>query len=140
MSRGVLLDTHALIWIVSGAEMRSGAIEEVGRAIRDKQAYISAVSGWEIGLLSKKRRTGALTFDGGPAVWFERAIRQTGLKCIALDWQTAISVSSLPELDHGDPADRMLVATARQNSLTLVTRDRPLLAYAALGHLRAIAC
>lgn len=140
MTRGVLLDTHALIWIVSGAAMRSEAVQEVSNAFGDEAAYISAVSGWEIGLLARNQRPGALTFDGGPAVWFERAIRQTGLKSIALDWQTAVSVSSLPDLDHGDPADRMLIATARQNGLTLVTRDRPILDYAAMGHVRAIAC
>jgi len=140
MSRGILLDTHALIWIVSGAVMRSEAVQQVSGALKNEAAYISAVSGWEIGLLARKRRPGALIFDGGPAAWFERAIRQTGLKSVALDWQTAISVSSLPDLDHSDPADRMLIATARQNSLTLVTRDRPILDYAGLGHVQAIAC
>lgn len=120
--------------------MRSEAVQEVSSALKDDVAYISAVSGWEIGLLARKKRPGALIFDGGPAVWFERALRHTGFKSIALDWQTAISVSSLPNLEHGDPADRMLIATARQNNLTLVTRDRPILAYAALGHVRAMAC
>ena len=49
-------------------------------------------------------------------------------------------VNELPELTHRDPTDRMLIATARAHDLTLITRDRAILAYAAAGHVRAVAC
>ena len=51
-----------------------------------------------------------------------------------------LDVGELPDLAHRDPADRMLIATARAHDLTLITRDRAILAYAALGHVRAIEC
>lgn len=51
-----------------------------------------------------------------------------------------MDVGELPDLTHRDPADRMLIATARAHDLTLITRDRAILHYAAAGHVRAIAC
>jgi PIN domain nuclease of toxin-antitoxin system len=51
-----------------------------------------------------------------------------------------IDVGELPDLAHRDPTDRMLIATARAHDLILVTRDRAILAYAAAGHVRAVAC
>ena len=51
-----------------------------------------------------------------------------------------VDVGDLPDLAHRDPADRMLIATARRRDLILITRDRAILDYAAAGHVRAIAC
>jgi PIN domain nuclease of toxin-antitoxin system len=57
-----------------------------------------------------------------------------------LSAEILLNSSFLPGEFHGDPADRMMAATARDFGFTLLTRDRALLAYAAQGHLAAIAC
>lgn len=98
---------------------------------------MSVVSGWEIGLLARKRR---LTLDLEPLAWFERFLAAPGIRLVPLSLKAALLSSVLPEPFHGDPADRMLVATARELDATLVTRDRKILAYAEAGHLRAMAC
>ena len=54
--------------------------------------------------------------------------------------EIAVECHHLPGCPHNDPADRILVATARQERMTLVTRDRAILDYAARGHVRALAC
>ncbi len=71
--------------------------------------------------------------------WFEDAVG-TGLKWAPLTSKVLIDASFLPGRIHGDPADRILVATARTFGYRLMTRDRALLGYAEAGHLQALAC
>lgn len=69
----------------------------------------------------------------------ERAAQQ-GVRLTPLTPAIAIESSFLPATFHGDPADRLLVATARALPATVVTRDRAILAYAAAGHVQALVC
>ena len=72
--------------------------------------------------------------------WVEQALAHPGIRLIVLD-HPAVAVDScnLPGTFHPDPADRFLVATARNNKLTLVTRDQKILAYGKAGHLNVLA-
>ena len=133
----LLLDTHAALWLDSGAEMRAEAVAAIEAAATAGGVLVSAVSAWEIGLLVRKNR---LILDLDPAAWLDRLVAQPGVRLIPLHASVAIRSSFLPEPFHGDPADRLLVATARELDAPLVTRDARILAYAALGHLRALAC
>lgn len=73
--------------------------------------------------------------------WFGRFLEQPGVNLAPLTVEAAAGSSSLPEPCHGDPADRMLIATARHLGLSLMTRDRKILDYAtATGALRAVGC
>lgn len=74
-----------------------------------------------------------------PAAWFESLIG-AGLRWASLTPEVLIDSSFLPGEIHGDPADRILVATARAFGCRLMTRDRALLGYAQSGHLQAVAC
>jgi PIN domain nuclease of toxin-antitoxin system len=133
----VLLDTHAALWLDSGIEMRAEAVAAIETAAMAGGVLVSAVSAWEIGLLVRKNR---LILDLDPAAWLDRLIAQPGVRLVPLQGSVAIRSSFLPEPFHGDPADRLLVATARELCAPLVTRDARILAYAAIGHLRALAC
>lgn len=135
----ILLDTVALIRLV-----RNQAISRVAVAyIRDAEAqnalFLSAASAWELCLLETTGHTGA-EIDGDGAAFLERARDLTLLQIIALDDRMAIESRRLPGDFHKDPADRFIVATARITGMMLVTTDRHILAYAALGHVRAVAC
>jgi len=133
----LLLDTHAMLWLDSGAPMREAAKEAIEAAGPEDGVFVSPVSAWEIGMLASKNR---LDLDLPPLAWFERFMALPGIRLVPLSAEAAILSSSLPGAFHGDPADRMLVATARSRGMPLVTRDARLLAYAEAGHLEALAC
>jgi PIN domain nuclease of toxin-antitoxin system len=99
--------------------------------------FVSPITAWERGLLSAN---GRLRSPMQPLAWFERLVRDAHLSLVALTPSMLIDSWFLPDTIHGDPADRILIATARALDLTIVTRDRPILDYADRGHVRAIAC
>jgi PIN domain nuclease of toxin-antitoxin system len=133
----VLLDTHALRWLDSGARMTRASIATIDDAAGRGELLVSPVSAWEIGLLVRKSR---IRLDLEPLPWFERFLRLPGVRLTPLGVAAAILSSFLADPFHGDPADRLLVATARTVPATLITRDARILRYADAGHLRALAC
>lgn len=135
---GLLLDTCALIWLANGDRMKAEAIDAMARAAREGGNHISPVCAWEVGLLSKGAMP--LAFLPDPATWFARVMAYPGMRPVPLSAAMAIASSWLPGTLHNDPADRLLIATARDTGLPIVTRDRRILAYAASGHVAAIAC
>ena len=136
---GVLLDTHALIWIVLGSAIPKQAEEAVIAASARRGLKISAATAWEIGAICRKPSL-AVAIGRDARRWFTSAVEMTRAQLLPLDADLMLDVGTLPDLTHRDPADRMLIATARAHDLTLVTRDQAILDYAALGHVRAIAC
>ena len=97
---------------------------------------IAAISLWEIALLASQ---GRIVLGKSIGLWLEEALADPGPVIDALTPQVAIESYALPEVFHRDPADRLIVATARVASATLMTRDRRILDYAARGHLAAVA-
>ncbi|OYX28472.1 MAG: hypothetical protein B7Y99_14100 [Caulobacterales bacterium 32-69-10] len=139
MSDGVLLDTHALIWIVEGVALRPAAVEMISAAAVQGELFVSAASAWEMGYLaSKPELVRILRRD--VRTWFWEAVNTAHARIKDLAPDILLDVAHLPPPLHRDPADRMLIATARAHDLTLITRDRAILDYAAAGHVRAIAC
>jgi PIN domain nuclease of toxin-antitoxin system len=133
----LLLDTHALLWLDSGEAMTRESIASIDDAAGRGEVLVSPVSAWEIGLLVQK---GRIHLDLEPLPWFERFLGLPGIRLMPLSVAAAVSSSFLPEAFHGDPADRLLVATARTLPATLITRDAKILSYADAGHLLALAC
>ncbi len=139
MSEKLLLDTHALIWIVLGSAMRSTAVDAVAAAGAGRSLYVSAATAWELGIICQKPAL-ASVFGRSARDWFSKAVEITRANLVPLDADLMLDVGELPQLIHRDPTDRMLIATARANDLILITRDQVILDYAAAGHVRAIAC
>ena len=135
----LLLDTHALIWIVARAPMSSASLVAVREAATTGQVLVSPVSAWEIGLLAAARRS-SITFLPTPQKWLEKALTTPGVRVTPLSPEAAIQAAFLPGKLHRDPADRLLIATARQLGATLITRDELILAYARRGYVDAIPC
>ena len=133
----LLLDTHAILWLDNGDPLSAAAHEAIRRAAPAGGVLVSPVSAWEIGLLVSKHR---LALDLEPVAWFRRFLRVAGIRLTPLTVEVAAGCCVLPEPFHGDPADRMLVATARACDVPLVTRDRRILDYAASGVIRTIGC
>ncbi len=133
----LLLDTHTIVWLQAGDDMDHAAISHIDQLASIGGVLVSPISAWELGLLVSKSR---LSLDLPPVAWFERVLALPGIKMVPLSATAAIGSSFLPEPFHKDVADRLLVATARELSVPIVTRDRKILAYAAAGHLQAIPC
>lgn len=137
----LLLDTCALIWLINRTPIQPPALEEIERAARDDVLVVSTASAWEVGLLSRRiGRSDGLQFTPDPKTWFVRALTAPGLRLAPLTPDISIDASHLPGELHGDPADRLIIATARHLGAAIVTRDRKILDYAAAGFVGAIAC
>lgn len=135
MDRPVLLDTHVWVWLAEGrAGVRPEAVALMERAGEESLLRVSAISAWEVGMLEA---TGRLRFDVPCEEWVEKAFGLPGLSLMPLTPSICLRSSRLPGNLHGDPADRLIVATARELGALLLTRDEPILQYAAKGHLRA---
>jgi len=134
----LLLDTCALIFITMN-EPEAGKVKSAMQQAYEagEPVYVSPISAWEIGLLVS---TGRLNLSLPPTRWFDNVMRKPGIALADLSTDVLIAASFLPEMPVRDPADRILVATAREYDFTLVTRDNKLLAYADRGHIQALAC
>jgi PIN domain nuclease of toxin-antitoxin system len=125
----LLLDTHYWIWL------ESGEIDRVPQRLRlaIQQAsgagalLVSVISVWELGLLEAK---GRIEINSSCEDWVKEALATPGLTLAPLTPEIAIDSTRLAEDFHGDPADRIIMATARRMRARLLTRDRKMLEYA----------
>jgi PIN domain nuclease of toxin-antitoxin system len=139
---GVLLDTCAVIWLANGETLASDAHDAIIAAGLAGGVHVSPASAWEIGLLSRPRpnRGTMLHFLPDPKTWFAMFMAGPGIRAAAITPDIAIDASHLPGDLHGDPGDRLIIATARHLGLPVVTRDRRIIAYAEAGFVQAISC
>jgi len=134
----LLLDTHAAIWITEGLPLAKGAVEAVDAAYRaGRTVFVSAITAWEVGLLVSRNR---LSLVAKPERWFQLLLAIPGTQLADLSPDIMIASSFLPGTPPRDPADRILLATARELGATLITRDRLLLKYGEDGQVSTIAC
>jgi PIN domain nuclease of toxin-antitoxin system len=134
----ILLDTCAAIWVVEDAPLAQPAIDLLAAAAdAGISIYVSPISAWEVGLLVARGRLKLLIT---PQRWFQRLLEAPGVRLADMSPELLIASSFLPGEPPRDPADRIIVATARDHGATLVTRDRALLAYGEQGHIRVVEC
>ncbi|MFJ6023984.1 type II toxin-antitoxin system VapC family toxin [Brevundimonas sp. NPDC092305] len=137
----LLLDTHALIWLVEGVELSKSVQDAIVFAALADGVFVSPVSAWEIGMLCAPRPSRApLVLKPDPKAWYAMALSAPGLTETPFTATAAMDSRTLPGELHGDPADRLLIATAREIGAALVTRDNKILDYARAGHVQALAC
>jgi PIN domain nuclease of toxin-antitoxin system len=132
-----LLDTHIWIWLLNGDVRikQSGIFSGIIAASKQSGLFASAISIWEIAMLEAK---GRIAFSAGISSWVEDAARAPGFQIVPLLPEISIDSTRLPGSFHGDPADRIIVATARFLKCPLITVDKKILAYAESGFLDAI--
>ena len=129
METPLLLDTHYWIWF------QFGISEQVPQRLRlaIQQAsgagalLLSVISVWELGLLEAK---GRIELSSSCDDWVRDALATPGLALVPLTPEIAIDSTRLAESFHGDPADRIIMATARRMRARLLTRDQKMLEYA----------
>ena len=114
----LLADTPVLLWaLLRPGELDRRAARALAAASNDVLA--SAASLWEIAI---KADLGKLRLPGPPAEWLPEALERTGIETLPIDGAHALAAGELPP-HHRDPFDRMLVAQALLERLTVVTRD-----------------
>ena len=120
----LLLDTHALMWtILTPARLSAKARDAISDA--RSRVLVSVINGWEIAV---KKSLGKMAVPDDVEARITRACGGTGFELLAVELRHAFEVQSLP-WHHKDPFDRLLVAQARVERLTLVSIDRVVRAY-----------
>ncbi|CDZ36708.1 PilT protein-like protein [Neorhizobium galegae bv. officinalis] len=138
MSESYLLDTCAVIWMTQNELLAARAAD----AVSDSKAmgipvYVSTATAWEMAMLVAR---GRIHETRDAKRWYDSFRQETEVaeKSVTADLFMASCI--LPQPIHKDPIDRILIATAREHDLTIITRDRAILSYGAAGHVRTLAC
>lgn len=117
----IVLDTHTLVWWVSGdSRLSTKAKTAIDTERHDGEILVSAISAWECVMLA---RAGRLVLSMDTVTWLDTVSQVPGLRFVPVDTSIAIQSVELPGEFHKDPADRMIVATARRFSAALITAD-----------------
>ena len=115
----ILLDTHVLVWLDMGnPRLGKKALQVIDKALADDELGVSAISFWEVAMLAEKSRL-ELTCE---VIQWRKDLLDKGLLELPLHCDVAIRAGELRNF-HGDPADRMIVATAMDTAASLVTVD-----------------
>jgi PIN domain nuclease of toxin-antitoxin system len=129
----IILDTHIWVWWVHGDELLTNPQAEIIQANETDIIGVSAISAWEIAKLVQYHR---LELPCSLSEWFDGALSYPGIRLLDLTPEIAIESTCLPGQFHRDPADQIIVATARVNDCSLLTSDNRILQY---QHVRTVA-
>ena len=132
MSSGnvVVLDTHVWLDVAMGRGQAFArrVVQKLDKAAAAGSLYVAAITPWEVASLA---RGGRIRVSSSVLEFIREALRETRTSVAPLDPSVAVDAVDLPGWEHRDPADRMIVATARHLGAVLVTRDTAILEYAA---------
>jgi PIN domain nuclease of toxin-antitoxin system len=133
----LLLDTHCWLWAQLGLiqKLSKAALDAIRGAESKGNLRISVISIWELAMLEKR---GRVALPMNVRTWVDEALSKPGIDVAPLTPEMMIESVHLPGDLHGDPADRMLVATARVLGATLLTKDDQLIRYSRQRLVRAI--
>lgn len=119
----VLLDSHVWIWWLTGQNDLSARKREFLDRLAQEGTppFLAAISLWEAQMLHRK---GRLVLEMDFPVWLSQASDPSVVRLLPLDTSVVLALDKLPERFHGDPADRIIVATAKAHGLELMTEDK----------------
>ncbi len=134
----ILLDTCAVIWTGTKKQLIPAAVDAIDEmSDRDERMLVSPITAWELGLLVSR---GRYRFSMDVVEWFTKYMENRAVVLAGLSPEVLLLSSYLPGNPPNDPADRIIIATARQYGYRIMTRDQKILDYAKEGHVNAIAC
>lgn len=120
----IVLDTHVMLWLRLGdGRLGPAARREIDRQWRDGKVGVSAISFWEVAMLKRKKR---IVFPEDVAFWRREQLEQ-GVVELPVDGEIGVRAADLDDF-HGDPADRIIVASAFSGR-SLVTGDERILCW-----------
>lgn len=135
--RPLVLDTHVWVWLINGDQRLSSspAFDLILGGMRRALLRVSAISVWEVAVLVAK---GRLKLASPVGDWVSKALAAPGIRLAPLEPEIAVDSTQLPGQFHSDPADRIIVATARHLAGSIVTADRAILGYAAAKYVSGV--
>jgi PIN domain nuclease of toxin-antitoxin system len=122
----IVLDTHVWIWWVHGDSRLTPAQQQVLAANEQSGLGVSAISCWEVAKLVEYER---LVLPCPTLEWLDQALAYPGVRLLELSPRIAAESTELPGVFHKDPADQIIVATARVLDSPLLTADEKIRAY-----------
>ena len=122
----LLMDTHVWFWSLTEPDKLSRPAFRLIQRSKPDQRAVASISLWEFAMMVTK---GRIELKVTAEQWLDCAIQRTGVHVFELTPKVAVESCELPGPFHGDPADRIIVATARINGATLVTKDRKIIDY-----------
>lgn len=122
----IVLDTHIWLWWVAAPDNIEPRLRKLIARHESTGLGVSAISCWEV---AKKVQMGKLVLDRPVVDWMKIALDYPGVQLLPLTPQIVLDSCSLPGEFHKDPADQLIVATARVLKATLVSVDENILAY-----------
>ncbi|MGH7589407.1 MAG: type II toxin-antitoxin system VapC family toxin [Gemmatimonadota bacterium] len=124
----LLLDTHIWVWYLDGVKgrMSSAAVDLLKRCVKENLAQVSDISIWE---LANKASKGQIELKPNTSAWLRRAEGQSGFAFLPVDREVLLESTLLPGEVHGDPADRMIMATSALRHIALITADADIIDY-----------
>jgi len=122
----IILDTHIWIWWVHGDPQLPQAYQQYIQSHQGQEIGVSAISCWEV---AKLVELGRLTLPCDVLLWLRQALAYPDVVLLELSPEVAVESTQLPGVFHRDPADQIIVATARLWNSPLVTLDGRIQAY-----------
>jgi PIN domain nuclease of toxin-antitoxin system len=123
-----LLDTHAWVWwVTEDRRLSKRARTAIAAALAKRDLWLSLISVWEVARKVEKQQ---LVLDRSLDQWLDEALAVPGLGVWELTRPILVQSCTLPKPFHGDPADQLLVATARHHGAVVVTKDERIRRYA----------
>ncbi len=129
----IVLDTHIWVWWVHASEQLTGSQAQIVQANETDVIGVSAISVWEV---AKLVEYGRLELPCPLNEWFNKALNYPGIRLLEITPEIAIGSTQLPGEFHRDPADQIIVATARFYDCPLITSDSKILTY---PHVKTVA-
>ena len=129
----LLLDTCAVLWLAAGDQLAP----EARAAVMQRRLHVSPITAWEIANLSRKNR---IVLAAPAASWFRQVLQEMGAILPEMTIDVLVDSCLLPGAPPADPADRIIIATARETGLAILTRDNAILAYSNAGYVKSLAC
>lgn len=124
----IVLDTHTLVWWASGikAQVSVAAMEAIEAEMAGGDILVSSISAWELAMLVDR---GRIDLSMDIERWLSVVGQIEAVRFVQMDNEIALKSVALPGEFHKDPADRIIVATARKFAAPLVTADERIRAY-----------
>jgi PIN domain nuclease of toxin-antitoxin system len=136
MNNPIVLDTHVLLWaLLKPGELSEDVKQQINLAQESAQLFLSSISLWEIAMLKFKKR---INIYEPIKDFLEFITNINGLSIKDISAEIAAESISLMDEFHGDPSDRIIVATVKCCGATLLTRDQKILTWANLGHIKSL--
>ena len=139
---GVVLDTHALLWLVTQPEtLREDALLAIANAQAVGRLFVSPITAWELAIAVNKKTNAPDIGETTVKDWFKAAVAATSSKVVPIGSMIALEAAAIITITaHKDPGDCYLMATARYKKVPIVSRDVTIGRIAKAGHIDVVGC